>query len=66
MAKHDIAAEWPIYGKMQKIHVDNAKEFRGNMLTRACQQHGIILEYRPKGQPNYGPHVERAFRTFMT
>jgi len=65
LAKRDIHAEWPIYGKMQKIHVDNAKEFRGNMLTRACQQHGIILEHRPKGQPNYGPHIERAFRTFM-
>ncbi|MDO9268861.1 MAG: Mu transposase C-terminal domain-containing protein [Methylobacter sp.] len=65
LAKRDIQAEWPIYGKMQKIHVDNAKEFRGSMLTRACQQHGIILEYRPKGQPNYGPHIERAFRTFM-
>lgn len=65
LAKRDIDAEWPIYGKMSKIHVDNAKEFRGNMLTRACQQHGIILEFRPRGQPNYGPHVERAFRTFM-
>lgn len=65
LAKRDIHAEWPVYGKMSKIHVDNAKEFRGSMLTRACQQHGIILEFRPRGQPNYGPHVERAFRTFM-
>lgn len=65
LAKRDILAEWPIYGKMAKIHVDNAKEFRGQMLRRACDQHDIILEFRPKGQPNYGPHVERAFRTFM-
>lgn len=65
LAKRDIDAEWPIYGKMEKIHVDNGKDFRSNMLKRACQQHGIILEFRPKGQPNYGPHVERAFRTFM-
>lgn len=65
LAKRDILAEWPIYGKMNKIHLDNAKEFRGNMLLRACQQHGIILEHRPKGQPNYGPHIERVFRTFM-
>lgn len=65
LAKRDIDAEWPIYGKMEKIHVDNGKDFRGNMLRRACQQHSIILEFRPKGQPNYGPHVERAFRTFM-
>lgn len=65
LAKRDILAEWPIYGKMAKIHVDNAKEFHGTMLNRACEQHGIILEHRPKGQPNYGPHIERAFRTFM-
>ncbi|KAF7788543.1 putative transposase [Pseudoalteromonas rubra] len=65
LAKRDIDAEWPIYGKMEKIHVDNGKDFHSNMLKRACQQHNIILEYRPKGQPNYGPHVERAFRTFM-
>lgn len=66
LAKRDILAEWPIHGKMAKIHVDNAKEFRGNMLMRACALHDIVLEYRPKHQPNYGPHVERAFRTFMT
>ena len=65
LAKRDIQAEWPIYGKMRKIHLDNAKEFRGKMLKRACDQYGIILEHRPKGQPNYGPHIERAFRTFM-
>jgi len=65
LAKRDIHAEWPIYGKMEMIHLDNAKEFRGTMLQRACEQYGIILEHRPKGQPNYGPHVERAFRTFM-
>ena len=65
LAKRDIDAEWPIYGKMEKIHVDNGKDFQSNMLKRACQQHNIILEFRPKGQPNYGPHVERAFRTFM-
>ncbi|UZE34732.1 DDE-type integrase/transposase/recombinase [Pseudomonas sp. B21-059] len=66
LAKRDILAEWPIHGKMAKIHVDNAKEFRGTMLQRACALHDIVLEYRPRHQPNYGPHVERAFRTFMT
>ncbi len=65
LAKRDIDAEWPIYGKMQKIHLDNAKEFRGKMLERACTENNIIREWRPKGQPNYGPHIERVFRTFM-
>ncbi len=66
LAKCELSTPWPIWGRMRKIHVDNAKEFRGSMLERACNEHGIILEYRPKGQPNYGGHVERAFRTFMS
>ncbi|AVF57487.1 DDE-type integrase/transposase/recombinase [Pseudomonas fulva] len=66
LAKRNIDVEWPIHGKMVKIHVDNAKEFRGQMLTRACDEHDIILEWRPRGQPNYGPQIERAFRTFMS
>ncbi len=65
LAQRGINADWPIYGVMQKLHLDNAKEFRGLMLERACKEYGIIIEHRPKGQPNYGPHVERAFRTFM-
>ncbi|MFJ3483872.1 helix-turn-helix domain-containing protein [Pseudomonas sp. NPDC090202] len=65
LAARDIPAEWPVYGLMQKIHVDNAKEFKGRALTRGCDEYGIILENRPRKQPNYGPHIERAFRTFM-
>lgn len=65
LASLGIAASWPMWGKMAKIHVDNAREFRGTMLERACAEHGIVLEHRPKGQPNFGGHIERAFRTFM-
>lgn len=65
LTKHNITTDWPIYGIPHKIYVDNAKEFRGKMLGRACQEYGIILENRPKGQPHYGGHVERLFRTFM-
>ena len=65
LAKHDIDSEWPIYGIPQKIFADNAAEFRGTMLERACHEYGIIMENRPKGLPNYGGHVERMFRTFM-
>lgn len=65
LAQHEIDAEWPIYGIPQKIYADNAAEFRGTMLERACQEYGIIMENRPKGLPNYGGHIERLFRTFM-
>jgi putative transposase len=34
--------------------LDNAKEFHGEMLRRACEQYGIALEYRPVAQPHLG------------
>ncbi|WP_031329801.1 helix-turn-helix domain-containing protein [Ralstonia sp. AU12-08] len=65
LAEREIDASWPIHGIPAKVYADNAAEFRGTMLERACSEHGIIIENRPKGQPNYGGHVERLFRTFM-
>ncbi|MBB5191957.1 putative transposase [Silvimonas terrae] len=65
LAKLDIHAPWPIYGKMAKILMDNAKEFRGKTMQRACNEHDILVEHRRRAHPNYGPHIERAFRTFM-
>lgn len=56
---------WPCWGVMHKVHTDNAKEFRGTLLGKATKQYGIIAERRPKGRPQYGGDVERAFRTFM-
>lgn len=65
LKKHNVKAEWPIWGKPRKVHADNAKEFRGTALTRGSLEHGITLENRPRGRPQYGGTVERAFRTFM-
>lgn len=56
---------WPCWGVMHKVHTDNAKEFRGTLLGHATKQYGIIAERRPKGRPQYGGDVERAFRTYM-
>lgn len=63
--KHRLTRPWPIYGKPRKIFVDNAKEFRGTAMKRGCEEHDIILENRPKGLPQYGGHVEKAFGSFM-
>ena len=60
----DVLGEWPCWGKMKKIYADNAKEFRGNMLKRACQEYGIDLEWRPVRKANYGGHIERLLGTF--
>ncbi|MDO9006078.1 MAG: DDE-type integrase/transposase/recombinase [Aquabacterium sp.] len=60
-----LEAPWPVWGIPRKIHTDNGKDFRGIALTRGCAEHDIILEHRPKGQPQYGGHVESSMRTFM-
>ena len=61
-----VQAEWPCWGKTRKIHCDNAKEFRGTVIGRACQDHDITVEHRPPREPRYGGHIERGFRTWLT
>ena len=65
LATMDITTPYPVWGKMSVIHTDNAKEFKGTMLELACEEHNINPERRPKGQPQYGGHIESSFRSFM-
>lgn len=55
--------EWPCWGVMGVIHMDNAKEFRGDMLKVACNEYGIDLLLRPVKTPHYGGHIERLMGT---
>ena len=63
--KLQVEGEWPCWGLMKKIHVDNAKEFHGKMLAKACNEYGIKLDWRPVRQPNFGGHIERLMGTCM-
>jgi putative transposase len=65
LARYDITTSWPCWGMMKTIHADNAKEFRGNMLNRACEEHGIHLDFRPVATPHYGGHIERLLGTVL-
>jgi putative transposase len=65
LAKLGVAGNWPCFGLPSRIHLDNAKEFHGEMLRRACEQYGIALEYRPVAQPHMGGHIERLLGTLM-
>jgi putative transposase len=60
-----VQGEWPCWGKMRIIHCDNAKEFRGTVIGRACQDHDIVVEHRPPREPRYGGHIERGFGTWL-
>lgn len=63
LAKLGIETAWPCWGVPRTIHADNAKEFRGNMLQKACKEYGIDLEWRPVATPHYGAHIERLLGT---
>lgn len=63
LTSHQVDGEWPCWGAPKKIHCDNAKEFRGNALKRACSEYQIDLEWRPAGRPNFGGHIERLVGT---
>lgn len=55
--------EWPCWGVMGILHMDNAREFRGNMLKQACQEYNIDPQFRPVKTPHYGGHIERLMGT---
>jgi putative transposase len=65
LARFDITTPWPCWGTPKTIHADNAKVFRGNMLKRACAEHGIDLDWRPVATPHYGGHIERLLGTLL-
>jgi putative transposase len=65
LVKRGIAAPWPVWGVPACVHVDNAKEFRGKMLGRACEQYGIRIDWRPVATPHFGGHIERLLGTFL-
>ncbi|WP_165863693.1 Mu transposase C-terminal domain-containing protein [Phorcysia thermohydrogeniphila] len=58
-----VEGKWEVWGIPEKIHVDNAKEFRSTYLEDFCKEYGITIDYRPSKTPHYGGHVERLFRT---
>ena len=63
LARHAIATPWPVWGIMDTVHADNAKEFRGSMLHKACEDYRIDLHWRPVGRPHFGGHIERLLGT---
>lgn len=58
-----VDQKWPHYGVMDALHMDNAREFRGEMLRNASREYNIMLKLRPVKTPRYGAHIERLMGT---
>ncbi|MGH8110149.1 MAG: Mu transposase C-terminal domain-containing protein [Arenimonas sp.] len=63
LARLGVGGDWPVWGSMGVVHADNAKEFRGKVLKRACDEYKIDLQWRPVQLPHFGGHIERMMRT---
>ncbi|MFI5444007.1 Mu transposase C-terminal domain-containing protein [Polaromonas sp. UC242_47] len=62
--RHGVTSvEWPFWGVMGALHMDNAREFRGDMLKAACREYDIDVHLRPVKTPRYGAHIERLMGT---
>lgn len=61
----EIDAVWAVNGIPERLHLDNAKEFRSAALKQGCVEHGIDIDYRPVRTPHYGGHIERLIGTMM-
>ncbi|MCU0238900.1 MAG: DDE-type integrase/transposase/recombinase [Pyrinomonadaceae bacterium] len=65
LSEFEITTPWSVWGLPRKIHADNGKDFRGEMIRRSCEQYGIDLEWRPVANPKYGGHIERLLGTIL-
>jgi putative transposase len=65
LAERAIDAVWPVQGIPERLHLDNAKEFRSEAMKRGCEQYGIAIDHRPVRTPHYGGHIERLIGTMM-
>ncbi|MBB2201650.1 Mu transposase C-terminal domain-containing protein [Gluconacetobacter tumulisoli] len=63
LREQGVPGDWPAYGKPHIVHMDNAKEFRGEVLKTACAEYGIDIQFRRVKTPRYGGHIERLMRT---
>ncbi|HUM74818.1 MAG TPA: Mu transposase C-terminal domain-containing protein [Nitrosomonas europaea] len=65
LQKLKIKGEWPCWGFPDVILVDNAADLNGKMMHGARKRYSFTLRDRPIDGPNFGGHIESAFKTFM-
>lgn len=60
----EIQGEWPCYGLIEEIWVDNGLEFHGQDIEAGCSELGINVNYCPSREPHNKGVVERFNRSF--
>ena len=65
LAELGIDLPWPAAGLPRAVHVDKAGEFHSAAFTRALEDFGVEVIYRPVARPHFGGQVERLIGTTM-
>jgi putative transposase len=60
----EIRCEWPAYGVMRELLLDNGAEFHSESLEQVCFSLGIEMHYSPRKEPWFKGKIERFFRTY--
>jgi len=58
-----VESDWPMFGVMENLVVDNGLEFHSKSLDDSCSQLGINLTFCQRKTPWWKGHVERALGT---
>ncbi len=61
----DVTGSWPCWGYPTVIVADNAADLNGYLMRSASRNIRFDIRNRPVDRPNFGGHIESAFRTFM-
>jgi putative transposase len=57
----EITCEWPAFGVMRELVLDNGQEFHSISLDQVCFSLGIQMTFSPRRQPWFKPIIERFF-----
>lgn len=61
-----VEMDWPVWGPPKVLQLDNAKDFRGEMISAFCKSWGIDLQHWPVRTPHFGGSIENKFRQLAT
>ncbi len=59
----NIRSDWPAYGIMRELVLDNGREFHSESLEQVCYSLGIEMHYSARREPWFKGKIERFFGT---
>ncbi|RED45021.1 Mu transposase C-terminal domain-containing protein [Aestuariispira insulae] len=61
-----VEGDWPVWGLMKILHMDNGKDFKGEMVQIFSEEWSVDTQFRPPGFAEWGGHIERLNGTLKT